>query len=339
MEKTSSKVGEDEKMKKKILVGLVPIGLLLVLSFSGCVEQPAKLQEIKVGLSWIHEAQFAGLYWADSYGFYEDEGLNVTFIPYQYEDLAQKLVDGTYDFVILQTDTLLLAREAGLPVKALFADYRLMPTVYFSKKEENITKPEDLLNKTVGVAYSERYPLVAMLTKVGVNLSLVHIVEREYDYGRLANDTYDVEAGWVTDGDTVQAVVGEYNVLRPYEYGVNWYADLICTTDDMINNNPELVEKFIRATALGWQNAIEHADQAALLTQNYDPTTNADHLRFVLEVSSPLIHTGEDHIGWMKKNVFEDTIQILLDQGILTQTVNADDVFTMEFLEKIYETS
>ena len=324
---------------KKIMIGLILLGCMLLLSFSGCVqEKPSKLQDVHVGLSWIHEAQFAGLYWADQNDLYKNEGLNVTLTPYNYEDLAQKLVDGTYDFVLLQTDTLLLAREQGLPVKAIFADYRLMPTVYFSKKAQNITKPEDLLNKTVGVAYSERYPLVAMLKQEGINLSSVNIVEREYDYGWLANGSYAVEAGWVTDGDTVQAIVGEYNVIRPYEYGVNWYADLICTTDDMITNHSDLVEKFIRATSTGWENAIEHQDSAALLTQKYDPTTQADHLKFVLQVSSPLIHTGEDHIGWMKKSVFEDTTQILLDQGILTQTVNANDVFTMKFLEKIYST-
>ena len=325
-------------MKKKMWIGSVQIALMLVLSFSGCIEEKkaVELQEVTVGLSWIHEAQFAGFYWADQKGLYKAEGLKVNLTPYNYEDLAQELVKGTYDFVILQTDTLLMARETGLPVKALFADYRLMPTVYFSKKEHSITKPEDLKNKTVGVAYSERYPLVAMLKKEGVNLSSINIVEREYDYGWLANDTYDVEAGWITDGKTVETLVGEYNVIRPYEYGINWYADVIVTTDDMITNHSGIVEKFIRATAQGWQNAIEHAEQSALLTQIYDPTIKAEHLRFVMNLSSPLIHTGKDHIGWMEKSVFENTINILLDQNILSKTLDADDVFTMKYLEKIY---
>ncbi|HEC92274.1 MAG TPA: hypothetical protein ENI51_04675, partial [Candidatus Atribacteria bacterium] len=269
-------------------------------------------------------------------GLYEDEGLKVNFTPYNYEDLAQELVNGTYDFVLLQTDTLLMAREAGLPVKAIFADYRLMPTVYFSKKENNITTPQDLINKTVGVAYSEKYPLVAMLENEGINIGDVNIVDREYDYGWLANDTYDVEAGWVTDGLLVEEAVGEYNVIRPYEHGVNWYADLITTTEDTINNNPGLVEKFLRATAQGWQNAIENADEAALLTKQYGAPYTDEHLKFVLEVSIPLIHTGEHHIGWMEKSVFENTITMLLDQGILTAQVNADDVYTNEFLENIY---
>jgi len=324
--------------KKKLIIGAIPISLMLLIMVSGCVEEPTvELQEINVGLSWVYEAQFAGLYWADHYGLYEGEGLNVTLTEYHYEDLAQELVDGTYDFVILQTDTLLLARENGLPVKAVFADYRLMPTVYFAREENNITKPEDLVGKTVGVAYSERYPLVAMLKNKGIDVTDVHITDREYDYGWLANDSYDVEAGWVTDGILVEEAVGNYTVIRPYEHGVNWYADVICTTEDMINNHPDLVEKFLRATAQGWQNAVENADEAALLTKNYGTAYTDEHLQFVLDVSIPLIHTGEQHIGWMEESVFEDTIQMLLDQGILTSAVNADDVYTLEFLEIIYE--
>ena len=45
-------------------------------------------------------------------------------VPYQPdEDLAQALVEGRYDLVIMQTDTLFQAREKGLKVKAFFADY------------------------------------------------------------------------------------------------------------------------------------------------------------------------------------------------------------------------
>jgi len=326
-------------MSKKRLIGLISIvGMMLVLSFSGCVEEkPLELQEINVGLSWVHEAQYAGMYWADQKGLYEDEGLEVNFTPYDYEDLAQELVDGTYDFVLLQTDSLLMAKEAGLSVKAVFVDYRLMPTVYFSKKENNISTPLDLINKTVGVAYSERYPLVAMLDNEGTDLSEVNIVDREYDYGWLANDTYDVEAGWITDGLLVTEAVGAYNVIRPYEHGVNWYADIITTTDDMIDNNPEIVEKFLRATALGWQDAIENEDEAALLAKQYGAAYSDEHLQFVLDVSIPLIHTGEYYIGWMEKSVFENTIIMLFDQGILTTQINADEVYTTEFLEEIYE--
>jgi len=321
-------------MRERIstIISILAITVLFIV-LPACCKQ-GELIHVKVGLSWLHEAQFAGLYWADKRGLYEEEGLAVELLPYQHEDLAHELVGGKYDFVILQTDTLLRAREIGLNVKALFADYQLMPTCYFSKKERNITKPEDLVGKTVGVAYSERYPLIAMLANKGIEPARVNIVDREYNYQALADDVVDVEAGWVTDGDSVQAAVGEYNVIYPYNYAVNWYADLIVATEETIEERCELVEAFIRATMQGWEETISNPDQAALLAQEYDPNMEAEHLKFVLRVSAPLIYAGEHCIGWMEESVFQQAQRFLLEQGILQDPLEVREVYTREFIEQ-----
>lgn len=323
------------KSKQLVMLFVISISLCCIM-FTGCTDQEQPLQKVVIGLSWVHEAQFAGLYWADQHGIFEEYGLEVELVPYGYNDLVGKLMSRTYDFVILQTDSLLLARQQGYNVKAIFADYRLMPTVYYSWKQDNITRPSDLIGKTVGVAYTERYPLLAMLKEEDINTSLVTIVEREYDYGWLANKSYDVEAGWITDGYLVEDAIGEYNVIRPYEYGINWYADLIVTRNDMIQENNELVLNFLRATSIGWEEAIEQSNDAALLAKEYGATYSDEHLHFVFEVSIPLIHTGKDHIGWMEESVFKDTIEIFHEQGIITEPLNTYDVYTNQFLVEIY---
>ena len=329
-------------MKTKALVVL--IGVVVLVAGASLVydryfsrkEQAREVTPLKVGLSWLHNAQFAGLYWADQKGFYEEEGLSVELAPYQPdEDLAQALVAGKYDLVIMQIDTLLQAREKGLKVKALFADYQLTPTCYYSKKEANITRPEDLVGKVVGVAYSEKYPLEAMLKNKGVDISQVNIVDREYGYQSLADGSLDVEAGWVTDGDTVQAAIGAYNVMHPYDYGVNWYADLIVTTEGRIEKDSELIESFIRATRRGWEMALENSDEAALLTERYDLDVDAEHLKFVLKVSSPLIYTGQGYIGKMEESVFKRAQEFLLEQGIIGERGDVRGAYTLEFLDNV----
>ena len=331
-------------MKIKVLAILIGVVVLVVVVGASLVydrffsrrEQARELISLKVGLSWLHDAQFAGLYWADQKGLYEEEGLSVELVPYQPdEDLAQALVEGRYDLVIMQTDTLLQAREKGLKIKALFADYQLIPTCYFSKKEANITRPEDLIGKSVGVAYSERYPLVAMLKNKGVDISQVNIVGREYTYQALADGALDVEAGWVTDGDTVQAAIGAYNIMHPHDYGVNWYADLIVTTQETIKKENELIEAFMRATARGWEMALENLDEAALLTERYDLDVDAEHLKFVLRVSSPLIYTGQGYIGKMEESVFKQAQEFLLDQGIIGEREDVRGIYTLEFLDNV----
>ena len=52
--------------------------------------------------------------------------------------------------------------------------------------------------------------------------------------------------------------------------------------------------------------------------------------------SLPLIHTGEDHVGWMRAEVWQGTHDILLEQGLLDEPVDLAEVYTMEFLQKVY---
>ena len=55
-----------------------------------------------------------------------------------------------------------------------------------------------------------------------------------------------------------------------------------------------------------------------------------------MEASVPLVHTGEDQIGWMRAEVWQGIHDILLEQGILGEPVDLDTVYTMEFLHNIY---
>jgi hypothetical protein len=50
--------------------------------------------------------------------------------------------------------------------------------------------------------------------------------------------------------------------------------------------------------------------------------------------SVPLIHTGQDYIGWMRAEVWQGMHEMLLEQGLLAGSV--DKVYTMDFLQRIY---
>lgn len=66
---------------------------------------------------------------------------------------------------------------------------------------------------------------------------------------------------------------------------------------------PDLVLRFLRATLRGWQWAIENPAEAGPLALKYDPTLDAAHRVAMMEASVPLVHTGEDQIGWMRAEV------------------------------------
>ena len=55
--------------------------LFAACSASPASQAPAETTDVRLQLQWVPQAQFAGYFAAAGEGYYEDEGLNVTFVP------------------------------------------------------------------------------------------------------------------------------------------------------------------------------------------------------------------------------------------------------------------
>ncbi|MGB5329360.1 MAG: ABC transporter substrate-binding protein [Gammaproteobacteria bacterium] len=297
---------------------------------------PDELSKVSLGLSWVHQAQFSGEYYADQNGLFREAGIDITLIPASIDkDPIEDLVSGRIDFVIGQPDSLIIAYSRGAKIKAIAATHRIHPMVLSSLPDEGITIPADLVGKTVGVAYSEELILKAMLKNQGIDVDDVSIVKRDYNFTNLVSGKLDVQAAWITD--EIQRAKRDglelYNIL-PSDYGVHFYADLILTTEELIRENPQLVQRFLTAILHGWRKVISNPKEFAKLTLHYDSRLDLEHEINVLESSIPLIHTGERSIGWMKREDWVNMYQTMVDQGIISTVFDPEELYTMQFLEK-----
>jgi NitT/TauT family transport system substrate-binding protein len=311
---------------------VVALGLLTA---GSCKSSERPLREVTLGLSWIHQAQFSGPYHADQHGLYAKEGLRVTFVPASIDhDPLDDLIAGKFDFVIAQPDTLIAARLKGHKVKAVAVTYRIHPLVFLSLASSNIAKPEDLRGKTIGLAYSEKLILMALLKKMNIDPGEVTVVDRSYDIEGLKSGTYQVQAGWATDElQTARRAGLKLNAISPYDYGITFYADVLTVRESLIEQDPELVTRFVRATLRGWTEALADPEASAKLPLRYNPKLDPEHETQVLNATAPLVHTGVDQIGWMRAEEWEAMIQSLFEQGVIAQRLPASDLYTTRFLE------
>ena len=312
------------------------VAALSLLALVAC-RSDRPLREVTLGLSWIHHAQFSGPYYAARHGLYEKEGLRVSFVPASAtRDPLDEFTAGKYDFVIAQPDTLSIARLAGHKVKAVAAIYRIHPLVYVSLASRGITRPQDFKGKKIGVAYSERLPLLAMLRNLGIDPAAVTIVDRPYDFDSLQKGVLDVQAGWlINELITAREKALELNVVSPYDYGITFYADLLTVRESLIAEDPALVEKFVRATLRGWTEALHDPEESAKLALQYNPQLQLAHEAQVLKASAPLIHTGTDRIGWMRDEDWQEMIRTLHEEHVIASQLPAGDLYTTRFLEAL----
>jgi NitT/TauT family transport system substrate-binding protein len=307
---------------------------LLVLT--SCKEE-RPLREVTLGLSWVHSSQYGGSYYADQNGLYAQEGLQVSFAPGSYgRDPMDEFVSGKYDFLIASPDNLAQARLAGHKVKAVAAIYRIHPLGFAALASSGIKRPEDFRGKTVALPYSSKAPLFAMLRKMNVNPDEVQLRDFTEDFEKLKSGEIDIMAVWIVNElQTARRAGLKLNVFSPHDYGITMYGELLVARESTIEQEPELVQAFVRATLRGWTEALQDPEKNSRLALRYDPKLDPAHELDRLRSSGPLIHTGVDRIGWMRLEDWEHMVQTLHREGVLSELPDAREIFTMHFLEAL----
>jgi NitT/TauT family transport system substrate-binding protein len=326
----------DKIVPRFSLAGLICLALLL--SACGQPATPA-LTPITVQLLWTHNATFSGFYAADQNGYYAAEGLAVTFIEGgPTTDLIAPVLNGTAQFGIAGADGLLLARSEGKPVRAIAIIDRRSPLVFGALTNSGITRPQDFVGKTIRVTPQVTPALHAMMERLGISGDQYTEVSLPSEVAAFESGQAQVWGLYLNNfAITLQQTGHELNYIYPDDYGIHFYGDTLFTTDEMIAAQPDPVLRFLRATLKGWTWAIENANKTGALVQKYNPNVDPVLENAKMIATLPLVNTGEDHIGWMKADVWAGMEQILRQQGVLTAPLDVTQIDTMQFLEEIYK--
>jgi NitT/TauT family transport system substrate-binding protein len=125
------------------------------------------------------------------------------------------------------------------------------------------------------------------------------------------------------------------NLIWPSDYGIHFYSDTLITMQQVIDEKPDLVERFLRASLKGWRYAIAHPVEAVDRNLNMPGSRIMNSRPTCLPPCPPLAHTGKDNIGWMEARVWQNMHRVLVDQHILEDPIEVlDKTYTLKFLRK-----
>ncbi|WP_309122220.1 ABC transporter substrate-binding protein [Paenibacillus sp.] len=298
---------------------------------------PKSLKKVVLRLKWVHQAQFAGFYAAVKKGFYEEAGLDVEIRPGGSDfPSVQMVASGSEEFGVTGADQILLAREKGVPVTAISTIYRETPFVLFSLKESGITKVEDLVGQKAGVKLggNEELTFRAMVESAGVDAKSIEEMPIKFDLSPLLSGQVKVWPGYVINEVLAVEELGhEVNIIRPGDYGINFYADTLFTTQALIEKDPELVKGFVQASMKGWAYALENPEEAAQFGLEYADNLTLEHEVNMMKASVPLLQPDNLPLGKMDEAAWSTLQESLMGLGFQKAEQAMEDVFTNEFLE------
>jgi NitT/TauT family transport system substrate-binding protein len=288
----------------------------------------------------IIEAGQAPFYVASDNGYYSAEHLAVSFQMGSRElNPVKTVATGQDTFGVLGgPDTLLVARSAGQPLKAIAVLHRNSNfSCLITLKSSGITRLEQLQGKKIGFNYGHISTdvLRSLLRKNGIHYAEVDV---GFDYNQLIAGKIDAEwAFTVTAGLDLPAKGIQINIINPADYGIVTQGYTIFTTDQVIQKQPDLVLRFLRATLQGVKFSVEHPEQANQDLLKRDSTLNAALSLTRLKKYNAVTSDSDQYPpGYMDREMFQTTYDRLIAEHVIQTSFDPQDAYTTQFLEQIY---
>lgn len=321
-------------------------GILFLTACGGNTQTatPVAKDTINYQMGWVHEYSSAPFYMAVANGHYANENLDVTlgvggFSESGYIDPVEQVLSGAADFSEASVFALLQARAQGKPVVAIASLNQRSPVAIISLAETGIVRPQDMAGKTVAVASGGAdLEFDALLRSQSIDAATVNQVERTtFGIDPLVNGEVDAFVGWIiNEGVALEESGAEPSFQLLSDYGIDTYDLLIFTTEDMIANHPDKVERFLRASLNGLQDTIDNPEKAIDVTLTYDAALVKDEQLRRLQAFIPLIQPAGTTLGTMQPEIWQFNYQVMLDGEMLIESQDVTKAYTTAFLDKIY---
>jgi NitT/TauT family transport system substrate-binding protein len=328
-------------MIRKLLFVMV----VLALSVGVTTAQDDEMVDVVFGLDWAFVGQHAPFFTALDQGFWAEEGLNVEIVRgFGSSDAVQKVASGAVTIGYGDTSSLVVARTEDVEVKLIGMLLSQSPAAVFYNVETNpIEAPEDLEGMVIGAAAGDAvrrvFPAFADITGIDMDSVTFETIGYEIYAAQLLSGQINALAEYDVakpnyDNAAAESDI-ELGVLKFSDFGFDVYSNGFLATEALIDEQPEVIEAFLRGVYRGFNYAYENPDEAVDIMLSYESTLNPDVIRaqFLLDRGNILVDDViENGWGYIDAEKMANTIDIMTAAYELETSPAADDMYTNEFL-------
>jgi len=300
-------------------------------------QEPSELTHIDLGVGFIPNVQFAPLYVAQAKGFFAEEGVEVA-LEHGYEnDFVALTAQGERQFAIASGDQVILARAQGLPVVYVMKWYQRFPVAVMALAEQGIDTPGKLAGHSVGIpglfgaSYIGWKALVyaAGLDENDISLESIGFTQAE----AISQGQVDAAVVYIANEPVQLTQAGmEVDIIEVSDY-IDLVANGLITNEDTVRDNPDLVQRMVRASLRGLEYTIAHPEEAFAIAREVVPEItdeDAPTQRAVLDASIALWRSNRPGIS--DPQAWSDSVQFMLDTGLIESPLDVETLYTNQFV-------
>lgn len=328
---------------RTVIHGLILLALLL--PACRAADEPTESKSLVFMAGYIPQANLplVGVYVAQEKGFFAEEQLKVEIQHSAGKEEHLQLLMANKIQITNQDAAVLLKRQAdpGLPLVSIaLLGYRGQQA-FVALKDSGIETLEDWKGHKIGYKGTPPPDLLALLDAAGLTEADVELINVGFDPRVLTEGMVDVYPVFKSnEPDTLRGWGYELTMWEAADYGVPTLGLTYVSTPDIIKEDPERIERFMRAALHGIEYAKEHPDEAIEYVLKYTgPEAEAAHQKYMLETELRDAYsdlTDQYGLGWQTAEQWQALADSLLKYNALAQPVDVNGVFDNQFLEKIY---
>jgi NitT/TauT family transport system substrate-binding protein len=309
------------------------------LSVLGCRHSTVDsgLTKIVFQADWYPQPEHGGFYTALAKGYYKDEGLDVTILPGgPYITVEKQVFAGSAQFGMGSSDKVLEANSQGQSLVGVAATMQHDPQGIMVRKDSPIHSFADLNGHSVAIKVGESTWFEFIVKRFQLNN--VKVVPAMMNVANFVADPQYIQQAFATSEPFFAHQAGiETRVLLISDAGYSPYR-VMYTTRDFVQQHPDVVAKFVRASVKGWKEYLNDPGPANAMIAKLNPALNPEWMQFTWQqLRDGHFVAGEDpsgaQVGQMDPKRWATMYEQLVDLKVIGTPFDPTTAYTLQFLK------
>ena len=243
----------------------------------------ASVDSIKVGMPWVLNDEEAPWYNAIELGFFADVCLEVELVAGgPGVDHLQTLAGGAVDIAVVPGGSRVPTIVSSLTpadVVAVGAFLKHSPYIWLGldpdtpqdQRSDKVITPQDLIGKRIGLQSNDDYLFQFISNKHGIPADAVELMDGGFTPDPVLMGAMDYIGAWIVNQPRLLEEKGFMNwvAFRFSDWGWDGYGDVTVVRRETLDENPDLVRRFLAAQTAGLNYLLENPDASADIAVKY----------------------------------------------------------------------
>ena len=301
------------------------------------------LDKVRFGTNWVAEAEHGGFYQAVADGTYNKYGIDVTIVPGGPNANNRILLPvGKIDFY-MSANTLQAfdAVEQNVPTIEVASMFQKDPQVLIAHPDQNIKKLIDLKHLTLFIS-KEGVATYFQWLKADFGFKEEQVKPYTFNPQPFLADKKSAMQGYVTSEPFAIEKQGNFKpkIFLLANEGFSSYSTLIETRRDLVEKKPDLVQRFVDASIIGWYNYVYGDNKAAnAIIKRENPEMSDELLAYSVAKMKEygIVDSGDSTslgIGAMTDARMQDFFDKMVRAGVVKAGLDYRKSYTLKFVGK-----